>query len=227
MVGATVSSACPSSFYSTGAPLVGPAEAPTAPVSLTDGYGRPMYPERWREGMTKSETKTSDNRGKTTPTTKEGASAAAAGPPIPRISVRIQYIKDLSFENPRAPAVLAETAEAPHIQVNVDVEAKPMSDNQYEVSLRITASGKQKDVSVFVVELVYAGLFALENIPKDRLETACLVECPRLLFPFARRVIADATREGGFPPLYLDPIDFGGLYRKHRASTTKKAAPSN
>lgn len=174
--------------------------------------------------MTKSETKTSDMGVETTPKAKEHT---AAGPGVPRISVRTQYIKDLSFENPRAPAVLAETAEPPQIQVNVDVEARPIKDNHYEVALRITASGKQKDVSVFVVELVYAGLFALENIPEDRLETACLVECPRLLFPFARRVIADATREGGFPPLYLDPIDFARLYRNHRATTgTKRETPA-
>ena len=150
------------------------------------------------------------------------APAAPAGPPVPRVSVRTQYVKDLSFENPGAPKSLSDNTGSPKIQVNVDVESKPLGGNHYEVALQITASGKKNEASVFVVELVYAGLFALENIPKERLEPVCLVECPRLLFPFARRVIADATREGGFPPLLLDPIDFGRLYRQHRSNAATK-----
>jgi len=140
----------------------------------------------------------------------------SGGEAVPKISVRTQYIKDFSFENPAAPQSLSDTAGTPKIQVNVDVEAKPMGQDHYEVFLRINANGTREESTIFVVELVYAGLFALENFPKDRLEAMCLVECPRILFPFARRVIADATREGGFPPLLLDPIDFGRLYRnKH------------
>ena len=146
-----------------------------------------------------------------------------AGPPVPKVAVRTQYVKDLSFENPGAPKSLADASGPPQIKVNVDVEAKPLGGNHYEIALKINATAKQKDVTVFVTELSYAGLFALENIPKDRLETVCLVECPRLLFPFARQVIADATREGGFPPLLLDPIDFGRLYRQHR---TPAAVPA-
>lgn len=138
------------------------------------------------------------------------------GPPVQRISVRTQYIKDFSFENPAAPKSLADSAGAPKIQVNVDVEAKPLGQDHYEVALRVTANASREEGTIFVVELVYAGLFALENFPKDRLEAMCLVECPRILFPFARRVIADTTREGGFPPLFLDPIDFGRLYRQNR-----------
>ena len=157
------------------------------------------------------------------------AGAPPAGAPVQRINVRTQYIKDFSFENPGAPSSLAESAGTPKIQVNVDVEARPMGKNFYEVSLRVTANASREEGTVFVVELVYAGLFALENFPKDRLEVVCLVECPRILFPFARRVIADTTREGGFPPLFLDPIDFGRLYRQNRgggAAATKRAAAS-
>jgi preprotein translocase subunit SecB len=159
----------------------------------------------------------------------ETASNAMAGPsdkdvttgessqeaPVQRLSVRTQYIKDFSFENPAAPKSLAPSAVTPKIQVNVDVEAKPLSEDHYEVALRVTANASREEGTVFVVELVYAGVFALENFPKEHLQSMCLVECPRILFPFARRVIADATREGGFPPLYLDPIDFGRLYQKN------------
>ena len=150
---------------------------------------------------------------------------APAGEPVPKISVRTQYIKDFSFENPAAPKSLSATAGAPKIQVNVDVEAKPLGQDHYEVALRINANGTRDEGAIFVVELVYAGLFALENFPKDRLEGMCLVECPRILFPFARRVIADTTREGGFPPLLLDPIDFGRLYRSNRGGA-KAPAPA-
>ena len=146
------------------------------------------------------------------------------GEAVPKISVRTQYIKDFAFENPAAPQSLSDTAGAPKIQVNVDVEAKPLGQDHYEVFLRINANGTREETTIFVVELVYAGLFALENFPKDRLEAMCLVECPRILFPFARRVIADATREGGFPPLLLDPIDFGRLYHNKRGGSSPAAA---
>ena len=141
--------------------------------------------------------------------------------PIPKVSIRTQYVKDLSFENPGAPGNLADNAISPTIQVKVDVKARSLGGNHYEAALHINASGKSNGASVFVVELVYAGLFALENIPSERLETVCLVECPQLLFPFARRVIADATRDGGFPPLLLNPIDFGRLYRERQSSISK------
>ena len=146
------------------------------------------------------------------------------GEAVPKISVRTQYIKDFSFENPAAPQSLSDTSGAPKIQVNVDVEAKPLGQDHYEVLLRINANGTREETTIFVVELVYAGLFALENFPKDRLEAMCLVECPRILFQFARRVIADATREGGFPPLLLDPIDFGRLYHNKRGGSSPAAA---
>ena len=143
-------------------------------------------------------------------------SSGATGPGGPLVTVRTQYIKDLSFENPGAPRSLADSEKPPNIQVNVDVEAKPFPQSHYEVALHITATAKREETSMFTIELVYAGLFALENIPRDRIENVCLVECPRLLFPFARRIIADGTREGGFPPLLLDPIDFARLLRQHR-----------
>ena len=172
--------------------------------------------------MAKSDSKKGD--GEASPKAAEAPEKAGGsdggGEAVPKISVRTQYIKDFSFENPAAPQSLSDTAGAPKIKVNVDVEAKPLGQDLYEVSLRINANGTREESTIFVVELVYAGLFALENFPKDRLKAMCLVECPHILFPFARRVIADATREGGFPPLLLDPIDFGRLYRNNRGGGT-------
>ena len=170
--------------------------------------------------MAKSDSKKGD--GEASPKAAEAPEKAGGsdGEAVPKISVRTQYIKDFSFENPAAPQSLSDTAGAPKIKVNVDVEAKPLGQDHYEVSLRINANGTREESTIFVVELVYAGLFALENFPKDRLKAMCLVECPHILFPFARRVIADATREGGFPPLLLDPIDFGRLYRNNRGGGT-------
>lgn len=145
----------------------------------------------------------------------------------PKVTVRVQYIKDLSFENPGAPLALTDASEAPQIAVNVDVEARPLGGSHYEVALHVNAAAKKNDANIFVIELVYAALFALEGIPRDRLETVCLVECPRLLFPFARRIIADTTRDGGFPPLLLDPIDFGRLLRPHRGIAGAVPAPAD
>jgi preprotein translocase subunit SecB len=175
--------------------------------------------------MAKSDSKKakSDSKnggGEASPDAAKTPEKADGGEAVPKISVRTQYIKDFSFENPAAPQSLSDTAGAPKIQVNVDVEAKPLGQDHYEVALHINAKGTREESTIFVVELVYGGLFALEHFPKDKLQAMCLVECPRILFPFARRVIADATREGGFPPLLLDPIDFGRLYRNNRGGGT-------
>lgn len=137
--------------------------------------------------------------------------AAQAGP---RLSILTQYVKDLSFENPRAPYGLQAGQPRPEIQIQVDVRAAAVGETQYEVVLDLNVNAKSGDNSVFLVELAYGGLFALENIPADSLQPLLLIECPRLLFPFARRVVADATRDGGFPPLMIDPIDFVQLFRR-------------
>lgn len=146
----------------------------------------------------------------------------AAG--APGIVVNVQYVKDLSFENPNAPQSLAATQTRPQIEVNVDVQARGAAPNVFEVALRITATAKQGETVAFVVELLYAGVFTLQNIPQEQLELVLLIECPRLLFPFARRVIADATRDGGFPPLMMEPIDFVQLYQRHRMAAQQPVA---
>ena len=133
---------------------------------------------------------------------------------VPAMGIRAQYIKDLSFENPHAPGSLLQP-EQPRIDVNVNVEAKPAGDLGYEVTLNIRADARSNERAAFVLELEYAGLFDLTRIPKAQRHAVCLIEAPRLLFPFARQIAAETTRGGGFPPMYLDPIDFGALYRNH------------
>ena len=132
----------------------------------------------------------------------------------PRLSVLTQYVKDLSFENPRAPMGLQQGQPRPEIQISVDVNAQAVADGHYEVALDVKVDAKATDQTVFLMEVTYGGVFALANIPNDTLQAILLIECPRLLFPFVRRIIADVTRDGGFPPLLLDPIDFVALYRR-------------
>ncbi|PWR22487.1 protein-export chaperone SecB [Zavarzinia aquatilis] len=143
-----------------------------------------------------------------------------------QFSVIAQYVRDISFENPAAPGSLA-LGQQPKIDIGVDVQARRLQDDRFEVELRIRANATDAEGKpVFVVELVYCGLFLVRNVPADALQPLCLIECPRVLFPFARRIIADLTRDGGFPPLMLDPIDFVALYRQHlaRAQAQSQAA---
>ena len=130
--------------------------------------------------------------------------------------VKGQYIKDLSFENPHAPHSLVATSAKPAIDVNVDLKADKLQDNIYEMTLHIGVRAVSGDNTMFLVDLAYAGIFQLTNIPAERVEPLILIDCPFVLFPFARRVIADITRDGGFPPLMLDPIDFQALYIQNK-----------
>ena len=133
-----------------------------------------------------------------------------------QVGILAQYVKDLSFENPNAPGSLQKLGQSkPSIDVAVNVNARQVGEDVFEVDLKVNASAKNDEESAFIVELMYSGLFGVKNLPQDALQPFLLIECPRLLFPFARRVIADATRDGGFPPLLLEPIDFAGLYRQH------------
>lgn len=129
----------------------------------------------------------------------------------PQISILGQFVKDLSFENPGVATQLAQTK--PQIQVGIDVQVRPLGADQFEVGLRIMIDAKSGDASVYVMELVYAGAFLLRGIPADQQQPFLLIEAPRLLFPFARRIVADTVRDGGYQPLMLDPIDFASLYR--------------
>lgn len=142
-------------------------------------------------------------------------SEAAAGSAA-QIQVLTQYIKDLSFENPAAPMSL-QSPQKPALEVGIDVQARGLGVDQYEVSIRVRADAKATNQTVFVCEVTYAGVFLLKNISQENIQPVLLIECPRQLFPFARRVVADLTRDGGYPPLLLDPIDFLTLYRAQLA----------
>ncbi len=149
------------------------------------------------------------------------------GQAAPRFSIRAQYVKDFSFENPNAPVSLAPSNDKPEINVNVDVGAKPLGGVNYETQLRITAEATRGGTTLFVTELLYGATLRVENFPPERIEPLCLVEVPRVIFPFARRIVAEATREGGFAPLLIDPVNFGLLYRRKleaRAAETEAGA---
>ncbi len=137
-------------------------------------------------------------------------------PPQQFFTVRGQYIKDLSFENPHAPQSLTLQGGAPTIDVNVDLKAQKLQDNFFETGLHISARASTENGTLFLIDLTYAGIFELSGIPDDRIEPLIFVDAPFVLFPFARRVVADVTRDGGFPPLMLEPIDFHALYLKNR-----------
>lgn len=161
-----------------------------------------------------------------TDTSGPDAPGAAPAQAAPHIEVHAQYVKDLSFENPEAPQSLASQGKPPKIEVSVDVGARGLAPKQFEVELRITAHADYDAQKAFVVEVLYAGVFTLHNVDDANLKPVCLIECPRLLFPFARRVVADATRDGGFPPLLLEPIDFAVLYMQSQENAQAAAASS-
>ena len=161
---------------------------------------------------------------------KEEAAAAAtnneAGAP-PALNVLAQYIKDLSFENPHAPHSLRARENSPEINININVNANPLSETDFEVELKLEANAGEGADQMFNVELIYAGVFRLTNMPEEAVAPAILIECPRLLFPFARQVVADATRNGGFPPLMIDPVDFAALFQQRMAEEQVKAQVKN
>ena len=141
--------------------------------------------------------------------------APAAEPGLqPSMRILGQYLKDLSFENPNAPTSLAPQTKQPDINISVNVNARNLGTSDFEVELHIDAKAAADGKTIFAGEILYAGVFRMENFPENLLHPAVLIECPRMLFPFARQILADATRNGGFPPLMLDPIDFASMYQK-------------
>ena len=146
---------------------------------------------------------------------------------LPPIQVNAQYIKDLSFEVPGAPAVFADLAtNGPELNVRVDLNAQPLTGNGFEVALQLATEAKIKGKVAFIVDLTYAGLFTL-NVVEEHLQPVLLIECPRLLFPFARNIIADVTGAGGFPPLLLQPIDFVTLFRQRMEQLAQQQPQGN
>jgi preprotein translocase subunit SecB len=135
----------------------------------------------------------------------------------PTLNVLVQYTKDLSFESPGAPTSLRQRENAPSININVNVGANPLSETEFDVNLTLNAKAEFDKEVLFNVELVYGGVFKIDGFPQEHLLPILFIECPRLLFPFARQIIADATRNGGFPPLLLDPIDFATMFQQKMA----------
>lgn len=148
---------------------------------------------------------------------QNGAAAQAA----PSLTILTQYVKDLSFENPDAPRSIGPRRAAPSINVGINVGVKPIEKDDYEVELRLEARATDEGKALFVAELAYAGVFRLANVPQDNLPPLLMIECPRLLFPFARQIIAEVTRNGGYPPLLIDPVDFTTLYRQRLAELSQ------
>ncbi len=130
-----------------------------------------------------------------------------------RILVHAQYIKDLSFENPNAPRVLIEGSTQPDVEITVNVGAQLINDDKYEVTLNLAAKASSKETTLFLVDLTYAGLVTPEGAHTDEINPLIMIEAPRLLFPFARAIISDATRDGGFMPLNIQPVDFVAVYQ--------------
>ncbi|MCH8197276.1 MAG: protein-export chaperone SecB [Proteobacteria bacterium] len=157
-----------------------------------------------------------------TPIDGEGADApspgngdAGVGPPSGiAIQTLAQYVKDLSFENPNGATIAREEHEAPEVEMNISVTTENIAADSYEVALNIHAEAVTEGRTLFMVELTYCGLFKLVNIPAERVETVLRVHCPTLLFPFARHIVADATRHGGYPPLLINFIDFGSIHQQ-------------
>jgi preprotein translocase subunit SecB len=155
------------------------------------------------------------------------AATPGNGAAAQQLIVNAQYVKDFSFENPRAPQSLLQQKEAPEVQLGVDVKAQALGQDIYEVLLTVNANATSSGETVFVAELAYAAVVTVRNAPRELLATLLLVETPRLLFPFARAVIANATREGGFPPLLLHPVDFAELLRRQQvAAAAQSSAPA-
>ncbi len=153
-----------------------------------------------------------------------GNGAPSEADALPQLNVLAQYTKDFSFENPNAPKSLAPSQQQPTINIQINVNANPISPDEYEVALKIEGKAEQSSSLLFNFELVYAGVFRIVNVPQENLHPLVMIECPRLLFPFAREIIASAVRNGGFPPLLLDPVDFVGLYRQNMARAQQSAA---
>lgn len=172
------------------------------------------------------------------PPPKEASTAptriAVAEPPMPtparaatqaQLTVLAQYIKDLSFESPQAPQSLQGPGQNPQLKVSVNVNAAARAEEAYEVALSIEVHARSDSGVIYNVEMIYGGLFRLRGVPQNMLQPVLFVDCPTILFPFMRRVLADVTRDGGFPPLMLDPIDFGRLYTQNLAKAQGAAEP--
>ena len=135
----------------------------------------------------------------------------------PQLNVLGQYVKDFSFENPNAPRSLAPTQEQPQLNVQINVGVQQLAPTDYEVTLKLEGKAESKGQVLFAFDLTFCGMFRVQNVPQEHLQPIVMIECPRLLFPFAREIIATAVRNGGYAPFLLDPVDFVSLYQRRLA----------
>jgi preprotein translocase subunit SecB len=142
---------------------------------------------------------------------------AEQAPTQAQLSVLGQYVKDLSFENPNAPRSLQPTQTQPAINIQINVGVQQLAETDYEVSLKLEGKAESAGSVLFAFDLTFAGVFRVQNVPQETLQPLVMIECPRLLFPFAREIVATSVRNGGFPPLLLDPVDFVALYQQRAA----------
>jgi preprotein translocase subunit SecB len=147
----------------------------------------------------------------------QGGAAPQATAPQPSMNLIGQYIRDLSFENPGAPATLMAPGANPAFNVSISVGVKKQTDDVYAIELTLNAKANREDTVLFNVELVYGGIFRVKNVPENQMAPLLMIECPRLVFPFARQVLASVTQQGGFPPLMMEPVDFAAIYRQNLA----------
>ena len=154
------------------------------------------------------------------------AEEEASVPAQPRLRVINQYVRDLSFENIAAQKGLSQEVK-PEISVQVNLDAKDRKEDKYEVIIKLNIEAKAGEDNIFILELDYAGVFHVENVTKEQLHPFLMIECPRMLFPYVRRIVGDVSRDGGYPPLNLDNIDFLALYRNEIMRRQAAAAPAN
>lgn len=145
---------------------------------------------------------------------------------LPQLNVLTQYIKDFSFENPNAPRSLTPPQQPPAINIQINVNVKGLAESEYEVELKIEGKADSAGNVLFGFDLTYAGVFRIQNVAQESMHPLVMIECPRLLFPFAREIVATAVRDGGFPPLLIDPIDFVALYRQKMSELQPQNPPA-
>jgi preprotein translocase subunit SecB len=141
-----------------------------------------------------------------------GPDSNGEGGQPPNIRILAQFIRDLSFENPKAPDSLGLAGGGPQMDVGVEMNARGRADGLFEVDLKLTASAQKDGTALFHCELLYGGLFQINGVAQEDMEIVLMTECPRYLFPFARQIVAEMSSSGGFPPFMLDPIDFAAIY---------------
>ncbi|MBB5221583.1 preprotein translocase subunit SecB [Amaricoccus macauensis] len=155
------------------------------------------------------------------------ATGEAAAPATPRMQNLTQYVRDLSFENIAAQKGFVSSEGKPDIKIQFGIDAQQRAAEHYEVTLKVKVESEIAQTPIFILELDYGGIFQVQNVPQEQIHPLLMIECPRLMFPFVRRIVSDVTRDGGYPPMNLDQVDFLALYRAEVARRQAEAAPDS